>query len=257
MEEVSGERLKELLSQAEENGTTVEFLPSKLVFTKKPGKKGGRPKVRWVICGNFQTTREDESTYSSGADAAALHLLVVTSSRMQWTAGTIDIKTAFLNAAMDQQDQKTLLLIKPPPLFLEKGLMKFGTYYLPKRAVYGLRRSPRLWGECRDEGLDSMEVEVQKEEGRQIMELVPLDSEPNLWKIQQKEDSNQEAEDPTQRPLKGLLMTHVDDIFVTGSTAVVQAVMEKIRETWTTAEPDQVTEVPVKFLGVGDLKGFR
>ena len=170
---------------------------------------------------------------------------------MQWTAGTIDIKTAFLNAAMDQQDQKTLLLIKPPLLFLEKGLMKFGTYYLPKRAVYGLRRSPRLWGECRDEGLDSMEVEVQEEEGRQIMELVPLDSEPNLWKIQQKEDSNQEAEDPTQRPLKGLLMTHVDDIFVTGSTAVVQAVMEKIRETWTTAEPDQVT-----FLGVGISKVF-
>ena len=63
MEEVSGERLKELLSQAEENGTTVEFLPSKLVFTKKPGKKGGRPKVRWVICGNFQTKREDESVF--------------------------------------------------------------------------------------------------------------------------------------------------------------------------------------------------
>ena len=110
MEEVSGERLKELLSQAEENGTTVEFLPSKL-----------------------------ESTYSSGADAAALRLLLVTSSRMPWTAGTIDIKTAFLNAAMDQQDQKTLLLIKPPPLFLEKGLMKFGTYYLSTRAVYGLQ----------------------------------------------------------------------------------------------------------------------
>ena len=47
-----------------------------------------------------------------------------------------------------------------------------------------------------------------------------------------------------------------DDIFVTGSTAVVQAVMQKIRETWTTAEPDQVTEVPVKFLGVGISKVF-
>ena len=48
-----------------------------------------------------------------------------------------------------------------------------------------------------------------------------------------------------------------DDIFVTGSTAVVQAVMQKIRETWTTAEPDQVTEVPVKFLGVEISKVFH
>ena len=257
MEEISGSRLKELLHEAEENGVAVEFLPSKLVFTKKPGKKGGRPKVRWVICGNFEQKRDDESTYSSGADAAALRLLLVTSSRMQWTAGTIDVKTAFLNAVMDQQGQKTLLLVKPPQLFLEKGYMKLGTYYLPKRAVYGLRRSPKLWGECRDEGLESMEIEVEEETGQKVLlELLPLESEPNLWRIQSKEDSELENEDSAPLPLRGLLMTYVDDILVTGSSAVVQAVMEKIRSTWTTTEPDQVNEVPIKFLGVEISKVF-
>ena len=43
MEEVSGKKLEEILKGAEQMGVTVEFLPSKLVFTKKPGKKGGRP----------------------------------------------------------------------------------------------------------------------------------------------------------------------------------------------------------------------
>ena len=49
MEEVSGEKLETLLKEAEEKGMQVEFLPSKLVCTKKPGKKGGRKKIRWVI----------------------------------------------------------------------------------------------------------------------------------------------------------------------------------------------------------------
>ena len=168
-------------------GVTVEFLPSKLVFTKKPGKKGGRPKVRWVICGNFEQVKDGESTYSSGADAAALTLLLVTASRMQWTAGTVDVKTAFLNAVMDQRGQQTLILVKPPSLFIEKGYMKVGTYYLPKKAVYGLRRPPKLCGECRDEGLESMEVEVEESPGQKtLLELTPLEAEPNLWKIQEK-----------------------------------------------------------------------
>ena len=39
--EVSGEKLEELLKYAEKRGIPVEFLPSKLAGTKKPGKKGG------------------------------------------------------------------------------------------------------------------------------------------------------------------------------------------------------------------------
>eukprot|EP00435_Cladocopium_sp_Y103_P015876 s5448_g3.t3 len=51
MEEVSGIKLQDLLKDAEERGIAVEFLPSKLVFTKKPGKRGGKFKVRlWGDC---------------------------------------------------------------------------------------------------------------------------------------------------------------------------------------------------------------
>ena len=251
MEEVSGEKLETLLKEAEEKGMQVEFLPSKLVCTKKPGKKGGRNKIRWVICGNFEQVKEGENTFSSGADASALRLLVVTASKHQWAAGTIDIKTAFLNASMDPQDQPSLLLVKPPPLLLEKRYMKAGTYYLPKRAVYGLRRSPRLWGDCRDEGLHHMKVHVQEGERDLTLRLVPLDSEPNLWRI---EEEGQDSE--TVPVMKGLLMTYVDDIFVTGSDDVVEAVMTSIRKLWTTSEPDQVGVKPIRFLGVEISKVF-
>ena len=83
MEEVSGERHEELLKDAEKRGIPVEFLPSKLVCTKKPGKRGGRNKIRWVICGNYEPVKEGENTFSSGADASALRLLIVASSRCQ------------------------------------------------------------------------------------------------------------------------------------------------------------------------------
>ena len=46
--------VKKLIEDAEKRGVKVEIIPSKLVFAKKPGKKGGKKKVRWVVCGNFQ-----------------------------------------------------------------------------------------------------------------------------------------------------------------------------------------------------------
>ena len=129
--------------------------------------------------------------------------------------------------------------------------MKAGTYYLPKRAVYGLRRSPRLWGDCRDEGLHHMKVHVQEGERDLTLRLIPLDSEPNLWRIEE------EGQDSETIPLmKGLLMTYVDDIFVTGSDDVVEAVMTSIRKLWTTSEPDQAGVKPIRFLGVEISKVF-
>ena len=231
---------------------TVEFLPSKLVCTKKPGKKGGKNKVRWVICGNFEQKKENEDTFSSGADASAFRLLLVTASRFQWAAGTIDVKTAFLNADIDQGSQVSLLLVKPPPLLLEKKYVKAGTYFLPKRSVYGLRRSPRLWGDCRDDGLYKMEVKIEENGRSLVLNLSPRGSEPNLWRIEANEDDDESA----PRPLKGLLMTYVDDIFVTGSPTVVKSVMTKIRELWTTSEPDEVSIKPIRFLGVEVSKIF-
>lgn len=115
--------------------------------------------------------------------------------------------------------------------------------------MYGFRRSPRLWGEHRDETLEQFVIEVQEEkegkEKKKKLQLLASASEPNLWRIVPFSEDQEEEE----LELMGLVMTYVDDIFIAGSSQVVEAVTQKI-QTWTTSTPDQINSTPVKFLGM-------
>ena len=139
-------------------GKKVEFLPSKMGYTRKLGPLGGRLKARWVASGNFEERRSNEDTYSSGADASACRLLAATVAHFQWQGGTVDIKTAFLNAEMEAAEGESIITIKPPMAMLEKKFLPPKTVYLPLKAVYGFRRSPRLWGNCLDRALIDMRI---------------------------------------------------------------------------------------------------
>ena len=239
-------QVEELVRKAHNSGQKVEFIPSKLVFTKKPAEKGHRRKVRWVACGNYEAPSEHEQTYSGGADITALRIMVVLAVQSQWSGSTVDIKTAFLNADFDMEPGETVLLVKPPQFFIERGFMAKDKFFLPQKAIYGFRRSPRLWGLCRDRHLADFEIEIQG----MVLHLVPLQSEPNLWKIVEKKESDW-AEEST---LKGLLLTYVDDIFIVAEDTVREQVLKKIMETWTTSPPDLVGDKPIKFLGMNISK---
>ena len=130
---------------------------------------------------------------------------------------------------MDQGDQEATLIVRPPALFTEKGYMPPDVFFVPQRAVYGLRRSPRLWGTCRDETMEGFQNEAQdaKEQVRRF-HLQALRSEPNLW---------------------GLVMTYVDDIFICSSQPILEAIKNKIQETWKTSTPEYVSEHPIRFWG--------
>ena len=93
------------------------------------------------------------------------------------------LRTAFLNAKMVLADDEDPILIKPPALLVEKKYLRRDVYYLPEKAIYGLRRSPRLWGLTRDETIS--DFSIQREHNGKHMEfmLEPLQSEPNLWKL--------------------------------------------------------------------------
>ena len=71
MRSINKQQLEEMIRVAEERG------PSKLVFTKKPGKNGGKRKIRWVICGNYESRSDQESNFSSGADSTAFCVMLV------------------------------------------------------------------------------------------------------------------------------------------------------------------------------------
>ena len=245
---LSPEEVEELKREAKEKGQKIECIPSKMVYTLKPGMDGGRKKARLVACGNFEEKKKDESTYSSGADAAAFRIMIWISARESWQACTLDVKTAFLNADMSVQEDDGLILIKPPPIFQEKNYVPKGVMYQPLKAVYGFRRSPRLWSLLRDQTMRDFRIHVLENGQEKVLVLLQLNSEPNLWKIA----VQGEEEEPTMTNgmMRGLVMSYVDDLFVTGPSYVVEAVKAKFEETWATSKPEYVGEHPVRFLGM-------
>ena len=244
---VKKDELDEIMKTAREKNRKVELIPSKLVFTKKPAPppKGHKNKVRWVVCGNFETKREDEENYSGGADAAAFRIMIHQASKHQWHGASVDVRTAFLNAEMSQSQDDDLVLIKPPYHLIERGVLDKHTMYEPLKAVYGFRRSPRLWGLCRDETLSKMTFQVDVKNHKKSLVLSPLESEPNLWMIKEQQDGFDS--DPI---IYDLLMTYVDDTFVVGAKMVVNEVLKGIQGTWATSTPEIVSSTPIKFLGM-------
>eukprot|EP00975_Prorocentrum_lima_P005517 1195822-Prorocentrum_lima.AAC.1 len=79
-------------------------------------------------------------------------LLSLTNGRSE-TLTTTDIAAAFLNAPIDESK---VVLVAVPQILTKLGLVKPGTLWKIRRAVYGLEESPRLWQEKRDRVLEDM-----------------------------------------------------------------------------------------------------
>ena len=73
LKKITTKELEEIQEKAAQQGRTVEIIPSKLVFTIKAGPNGGKRKTRWVICGNYESKKDSNPPFSSGA-LQAVHL---------------------------------------------------------------------------------------------------------------------------------------------------------------------------------------
>ena len=247
MKEVSKKEVEEILKKRGLGEKAVEYLPSKCVFTKKPGK--GKLKMRWVVCGNFEPVKPGEENFSSGGDAASFRILVAAAAINQWEAATVDVKTAFLNATMVVNEEENLLVVLPPKILVENGALPVGKFYIPLKAVYGFRRSPRLWGIHRDDTVKDIKVKIKEKEGEVELEMDRLVADPNIWRIQ---EPSEEAGAPGR--LRGLMMTYVDDIFITGEEKVVEEVLSEVQKRWATSPPTWVSEESTRFLGMEVFK---
>ena len=176
-------------------------------------------------------------------DASALRVLIWAAARGQWCATTLDVRTTFLNTKMVQSEDEDLLLVKPLYLFTEKKFLGKDVLYKPEKAIYGFRRSPKLWGLTRDETINGFNIEGEHEGRSMNFVLEPLQSEPNLWKLQN-------ADDEDDLTVYGLFMTYVDDLLIAAPEPLMLAVQNKIRSTWTTSVPEPVSSTPVCFPGM-------
>eukprot|EP00435_Cladocopium_sp_Y103_P029637 s865_g7.t1 len=255
LKKLSEEEHQHLKRKAEKEGRKVQYLPTKVVFTVKPAPGGSKRKVRWVVCGNLEPKKEGEQNFSSGADATALRIVIWASAKYGWKGCVLDVKTAFLNALMEQDQEEDLLLLRPPSIFVEKGYLEKHTVYQPLKAIYGFRRSPCLWGNHGDEKMRNVRISLQDEK-KTVLKLLQLGSEPNLWKIVEEADERNEEEEHwlTNNTVLGLVMTYVDDVFISAKEDIMIAIKEKFQSTWETSTPEMVTDSPVRFLGMDILQ---
>eukprot|EP00971_Amphidinium_carterae_P065543 1298839-Amphidinium_carterae.1 len=136
-------------------GKTI--LPCKMVFVKKvltPAqvdkihketgqRKTWKAKSRMVICGNFSTEQLIDDLSTQNVDIGVLRMLLA-------GCAVVDISNAFLQAGFDTSN---MVLVAPPPILIQLGVVAAGTVWGVSRAVYGMRESPRLWQDEQDEQL--------------------------------------------------------------------------------------------------------
>ena len=209
----------------------VEVATGKGVFTRKAGS--GRRKVRAVVCGNQLSGKETkEEVFAGGADSIALRATLRKAAFEQWKVGTVDVKTAFLQAPNQRQK---LFVVTPPKIFGQAGITKEGERWLVLKALYGLNTSPKDWGCHRDKTMANFGWRVNEVEFR----IYPL--EGNLWAIKEVESG----------VTVGNIVVYVDDMLVTAKEGVMKGFMQRLQQEWKTFSPEVVNGgTPVTFCGM-------
>ena len=180
--------------------------------------------MRIVACGNYIEKGDSEDLYAGGSDSISMRLSLKKAMIEGWTGASMDIRTAFLNAPLPTENEQgggSIVLLKPPAILVKLGYVSSTSYWKALMAMYGLRQSPKTWGDHRDECFHEMTWKIGKEE----FYFESMTSEPNLWKIMQKENVSQDIQ-------KGLMLVYVDDLLVLSKEEVVRGAIQTISSRW-------------------------
>ncbi|CAE7759179.1 GIP [Symbiodinium necroappetens] len=213
----------------------TQILPAKAVFTVKPGSGGKfyRRKCRVVGCGNFESKSGDIDVYAGGIPADVLRTCLVEASSRALSAFITDIKNAFLLAPIPQAE-RTRILLRPPKILEVMNITQPGELWWVERAVYGLRQSPRWWGEHRD----SVFAQARwNSKDRGILRLVQSDVEGNLWKVVTESDE-----------IVGFVIIYVDDMMLLMRSRPDVAYCVSLMGSWITKVPSLVCKIGIRLI---------
>ena len=230
-------------------GSGWEVLPAKVVAGLKPPKDDVRKKkARVVVCGNHQSTQGDLGYRldTDQCDATSVRLLLRWAAARKLSIGSVDVKTAFLNAPLP--DTMKIAVVPPKILFDWGFITDPSERWILKQALYGLRVSPRLWQETRDQELSKLRWKGP--DGTQRA-LVVSTVGPAVWYIVRPQADNE---------VVGILGTYVDDLLCACELPEIEACFAAISKVWEVSEPDFVkygSGNSLKFCGleIRDLKG--
>lgn len=131
-------------------------LSTKWVFRVKAGADGLRYKARLVVRGFMQIEGVDfDETYAPVGMHTTFRMLLALSTMYKWKITQLDVITAFLNPEIDHDNvwvtlpkaSIDLVNLNNTPLPLTASSLRL------RKALYGLRQSPRLWWKTMDEAL--------------------------------------------------------------------------------------------------------
>jgi len=120
-----------------------KFVPTKLVLKIKRASHGSidKHKARCVVAGYRQTAGLDydsDGVYSPTAEPTTIRLVLSISSALRLNIDHLDIKTAFLDGEIPENEQ---LFCSPPPGFR----VPEGMGWLIKKGLYGAYQSRSIW----------------------------------------------------------------------------------------------------------------
>ena len=162
--------------------------------------------------------------------------------------GISDIAAAFLQAPLYKEGEvrKKHILMKPPDILVRLGYVRPGELWYVEGAVYGLKISPKRWGNHRDEVI----AKTMWIQDGFVWRFEQCWSEPNLWKIKARKEphvGNKLQEESTV----GMMLIYVDDLMVCSSSDVQEKVWSQIKGLWKIADPAYAEATkPIKFLGM-------
>ena len=214
------------------------MLPGRGVASEKPQEGlGPRKKYRAVICGNFQAPHPDrakQTLYAGGADSVSLRTCLRWAGLRQAGASVVDVKTAFLNAPVDESEAR-YLICNPPRHMVLAGVVPSGTRWRVHGALYGLLTSPRAWSKERDGRMKKFRWTCHGS-GRRLLQCI---TDPNVWRLVDDHDQ-----------VLGLVTCYVDDLLVLGSRLEREAFLDHLRATWETSTPSHAEETPTSYCGL-------
>ena len=231
----------------EEGYDSMEVVPGKLVTTIKA--PNGKRKARVVICGNLlnkptnaeEQMKEKVANYAGGIDSTALRCMLRKAAHQSWSIGTVDIRTAFLLAPRTRKTH--LLVVQPPKLLSDCGLVPKDQVWVVEKALYGLDTSPADWRWFRD---DTVKNFTWKCNGCDMK--LSKTHEPNLWKVQSL--SATPASEGNEWETCGYCAFYVDDVICVGERGVVDSFLTRLEAEWPCSPREWVTDDKwTKFLG--------
>ncbi|CAE7778026.1 unnamed protein product [Symbiodinium sp. CCMP2592] len=246
-------------ARLEASGKLV-VLPAKGVFTAKPpdverlADDDGHPlpqgsvhfvkrKARLVICGNFQGRQAREDSYAGGCQIDSLRAMLVFAAFKGWRLASTDIRNAFILAPIkeeEEEDDGTVYGLFPPRVFQLVAVPYCYQLWRVDRALYGFRRSPRLWSKFRDRRLRG--ARIPYDQGHLVLRQSRADT--NVWAIVYEVDG-------AEPEIKGYLNIYVDDVLYVGIADVIETVQSWLTSEWKASELTWACETSVlRFLGL-------